>query len=140
MYIQGFGRPLCWDGTKVVTWFDTTVNTMRHRQTDFGSHGHGELSKQKQRKEIHHRQVKYDTAHRQHPTEATYFRDIVCYFRFNQSGGMVLVPSHFGFIDIGLQRGRGVIRPGSRIVSSDDSHRRKLDRKNVHNSRKTVGG
>ena len=21
MYIQGFGRPLCWDGTKVETWF-----------------------------------------------------------------------------------------------------------------------
>ena len=84
-------------------------------------HGHGELSKQKQRKESHHRQVKHDTAHRQHPTKATYFRDTVCYFRFNQSGGMVLVPSHFGSTDTGLQRVRVVIRPGSRIVSSDDS-------------------
>ena len=68
-------------------------------------------------------QDKHDTAHRWYPTETSYLTNIMCYFMFNQAEKMVSVPSHFGSIDTGLQRGRVVIRPGSRIVSSDDSHK-----------------
>ena len=46
MYIQGFGRPLYWDGTKVETWLERKFNKGRQRQTNFGSHGLGELTKQ----------------------------------------------------------------------------------------------
>ena len=52
------------------------------------------------------------------PTTATRFRDIVCYSRFDQYAAGVIVPSQFGSIDTGLQRGRVETRPVCHVVSS----------------------
>ena len=60
------------------------------------------------------------------PTMAIRFRDIVCYSRFDQHSAGVVVPSQFGSIDTGLQRGRNGSRPVCQVVSSDSADPQKI--------------